>query len=96
MGWTTLSEEGTCALSGRNLQALDVTSEALKCFFFFDSEIGKFRGWDWMDIYIYILYTCVDLIYTEYLIFSRYISKQKERIRNKTDRHGDCGIYIKL
>lgn len=27
VGWTTLSEEGTCALSGRNLQALDVTSE---------------------------------------------------------------------
>ena len=92
MGWTTLSEEGTCALSGRNLQALDVTSEALKCFFF-DSEIGKFRGWDWMDIYIY---TCVEIIYTEYLIFSRYTSKQKERIRSKTDRHGDCGIYIKL
>lgn len=27
VGWTTLSEEGTCALSGRSLQALDVTSE---------------------------------------------------------------------
>ena len=40
MGWTTLSEEGTCALSGRNLQALDVTSEALKCFFF-----GGFGNW---------------------------------------------------
>lgn len=69
MGWTTLSEEGTCALSGRNLQALDVTSEALKCFFFFDSEIGKFRGWDWMDIYIYIIHMCRSNIYRIFNIF---------------------------
>lgn len=61
MGWTTLSEEGTCALSGRNLQALDVTSEA---------EMGKFRGWDWMDISLYlncerqkkVEYVCVEII----------------------------------
>ena len=50
----------------------------------------------YMNIFIYIYkYTCMcrDNIYR---IFSRYTSKQKERIRNKTDRHGDCGIYIKL
>ena len=44
MGWTTLSEEGTCALSGRNLQALDVTSEAFRMSFWWIWMFPKTRG----------------------------------------------------
>ena len=67
------------------------------CFFF-----GGFGNWKISRLGLdgciyYFIYMCRSNIYRMItVIFSRYTSKQKERIRNKTDRHGDCGIYIKL
>ena len=50
VGWTTLSEEGYCALSGRRLQALDVTEEAagqLEVLNILELLVGYCR-WTWV------------------------------------------------